>query len=296
MGRARGTKQEIMSAQLPEFQIAYQPIVNMRTQRIIAYEALTRGRDGRCFPELVAKMDLATIRRFHRVTACEAIRRAMELGLREMNAALCINMQPDLSENAVNGQFVLDMANRYGMPPGKILLELTEDHRLSLPDLRSLVALNQMAGFVTGMDDFGAGYSGLTMLVECRPEVLKLDRALVRGIDTCDTRSKVVAAFAQISSSLNMILVAEGVETKGECARLQELGIEIMQGYLFSHPVVDALPQDGVYGVATRSQGDGAEMSCCGEETPWWQARPEVEAFTLQEAFQEPFTLQGEVA
>jgi EAL domain-containing protein (putative c-di-GMP-specific phosphodiesterase class I) len=282
MSGPTGILHEIMPVQLPEFQIAYQPIVNVRTQRIIAYEALTRGRDGRCFPELVADMDLATIRHFHRVTACESIRRAMELGLREMNAALCINMQPDLSENAVNGQFVLDVANRYGMPPGKILLELTEDHRLSLPEMRSVVARNQMAGFVTGMDDFGAGYSGLTMLVECRPEVLKLDRALVRGIDTCETRSKVVAAFAQISASLNMILVAEGVETRAECARLRELGIDIMQGYLFSHPVVDALPYQGVYGVATHAEARREQFKKASEQKPWWQPRPEVEMFTLQ--------------
>ena len=278
MSRLEAKTYELMTAPLPEFQIAYQPIVNVSTRSILAYEALTRGVDGRAFPELVAEMDLTTIRRFHRITACEAIRRAMELGLKEMNAALCINMQPDLSENAVTGQFVLDVANRYGMPPGKILLELTEDHRLSLADLRCLVARNQTAGFVTGMDDFGAGYSGLTMLVECRPEVLKLDRALVRGIDTCETRSKVVAAFAQISSSLNMILVAEGVETVAECEALQALGIDIMQGFLFSHPVVDALPYEGVYGVATHAKASREWYKNFADQAPWWQARPEAMA------------------
>jgi EAL domain-containing protein (putative c-di-GMP-specific phosphodiesterase class I) len=267
---------QVASARLPEFQIAYQPIVNVRRQSILAYEALTRGVNGESFPELVEGMDLATIRRFHRVTACESIRRAMELGLKEMSAALCINMQPDLSESGVTGQFVLDMANRYGMPTSKILLELTEDHRLSLPDLRSLVARNQTAGFVTGMDDFGAGYSGLTMLVECRPEVLKLDRALVRGIDSCSTRTKVVEGFAQISSSLNMILVAEGVETVAECERLQELGIDIMQGFLFSHPVVDQLPYQGVWGVATHARAQRERFAKALDQRPWWQAGPEL--------------------
>ena len=271
-----------MTTALPEFQIAYQPIVNVRTQQITAYEALTRGLDGRSFPELVLEMDLATIRRFHRLTACEAIRRAMELGLREMNAALCLNMQPDLSEHAVTGQFVLDVANRYGMHPGKILLELTEDHRLSLPDLRSLVARNQTAGFVTGMDDFGAGYSGLTMLVECRPEVLKLDRVLVRGVDHDEMRSKVVAAFAEISKSLGMILVAEGVETVAECARLQELGIDIMQGFLFSHPMVDALPYKGVYGVATHAAAKREQFKQGSEQQMWWKSAADAEAVTLQ--------------
>ena len=99
------------------------------------------------------------------------------------------------------------------------------------------------------MDDFGAGYSGLTALVECRPEVLKLDRALVKGIDTSDTRQKIVEAFANCSKALDMKLIAEGVETRAECQMLESLGITHMQGYLFSKPVVDALPTHSVWGV-----------------------------------------------
>jgi EAL domain-containing protein (putative c-di-GMP-specific phosphodiesterase class I) len=269
------------SAQLPAFDVAFQPIVNVRTQQIIAYEALTRGSDGRSFPELIAGMDIAAIRSFHRQTARMSIRRAVELGLFESDAALCINMQPDLSESAVTGEFILETAKSYGVCPGKILLELTEDHHLTLADLRRLVARNQSAGFVTGMDDFGAGYAGLTMLVECRPEVLKLDRALVRGIDHCEMRTKVVAAFAQISSSLNMVLVAEGVETVAECRRLQELGIDIMQGFLFSRPVVDALPIEGVWGVASpaRLRERPEPMAY---PISWLQPRREREAITLR--------------
>jgi EAL domain-containing protein (putative c-di-GMP-specific phosphodiesterase class I) len=281
MGRAKQRVHTMKSAQLPNFNVAFQPIVNVRTQQIIAYEALTRGSDGTPFPELIAGMDLSTIRRFHRQTARVSIRRAMELGLFESDAALCINMQPDLSESAVTGEFILEVAKSYGVCPGKILLELTEDHHLTITDLRQLVARNQSAGFVTGMDDFGAGYSGLTMLVECRPEVLKLDRALVRGIDHCEMRTKVVAAFAQISSSLNMILVAEGVETVAECTRLQELGIDLMQGFLFSRPVVDALPVQEVWGVAfpPRVREQPGPMA---HPLSWLQPRRDPEPITLR--------------
>ncbi len=177
------------------------------------------------------------------------MRRAVELGLVELNASLCVNLQPDLHPSALDADFILKAANRYGLAPSNILLEFTEDHRLPIPEYRQLLNRNKQAGFATGMDDFGAGYSGLTALVECRPEVLKLDRALIRGIDTSDTRQKIVAAFAKCCDALDMRLIAEGIETPGECQMLVDLGITHMQGYLFSHPVLDALPVDRVWGV-----------------------------------------------
>jgi EAL domain-containing protein (putative c-di-GMP-specific phosphodiesterase class I) len=279
MGRVDARVREMRFALLPEFEIAFQPIVDVRAQRVIAYEALTRGRGGRTFPELVAEMDGGTARRFHRHTASESICRAKELGLFGSDAALCINMQPDLSENAVTGEFILEVARKNEVPPAQILLELTEDHRLTLADLRQLVAQIHSAGFVTGMDDFGAGYSGLTMLVECLPEVLKLDRALIHGIDQCEIRTKVVAGFAQISRSLDIMLVAEGVETVEECEKLQELGVEIMQGFLFSHPIVNALP---VWDGMQFAQRTVARRVPISNPSTFWKTRRSVEPITLQ--------------
>jgi EAL domain-containing protein (putative c-di-GMP-specific phosphodiesterase class I) len=194
-------------------------------------------------------LNSSALRAFHRRTAEASILRAAELGLLELNASLSVNLQPDLHPDALDAEFILEVANRCGLAPSNILLELTEDHRLPIPEYKQLLTRNKQAGFATGMDDFGAGYSGLTALVECRPEVLKLDRALVRGIDTSDTRQKIVAAFAKCCEALDMRLIAEGIETPGECQMLVQLGITHMQGYLFSRPVLDALPVDHVWGV-----------------------------------------------
>jgi len=229
----------------------------------VAYEALVRGTEGQSYPELVAGMDAPTLRHFHRRAAAEAIRRAVELGLPRMAAALAINILPDLSSDAPDAQFVHEAANFFGLSADRIVLELTEDHHLNLAQLGGLLARNKEYGFVTGMDDFGAGYSGLTALVECCPEILKLDRALVSHIDTSDTRQKIVWAFVQICTSLNIALVAEGVETPAECHMLRQLGIDIMQGYLFSRPTVDRFPSlrdcgiiQSVDAFARRSQPD----------------------------------------
>jgi len=234
---------------LPPYVIAYQPIVDVASRSIVAYEALTRGVEGDSYPQLTAHLDTASLRAFHRRTAETAIRRAAELGLLSLQASLCINLQPDLHFDALDAAFVAGVARSCGLTPDDILLELTEDHRLPVPEYRQLLERNKEAGFATGMDDFGAGYSGLTALVECRPDVLKLDRALVKGIDSSETRQKIVHAFFNCCKSLDMRLVAEGIETRPEAEMLQSLGITTMQGYLFSKPVVDTLPTHSVWGV-----------------------------------------------
>ena len=243
MGRMFDRRSTLRTPTLPAFVIAYQPIIDAAERRIVAYEALTRSPAGLTYPQLTSGMDSATLHAFDRATAAQAIRRAAELGIADLDVSLSINLQPDLADGALNAEYLLEIAAECGLPPSSILLELTEDHKLTLSHLRELLARNHAAGFCTAVDDFGAGYSGLTMLVDCRPELLKLDRGLIRGIDSSDPRQRIVSAFVSICESMQITLVAEGVETEAECAMLRHLGIDYMQGYLFSHPVVDQLPQ-----------------------------------------------------
>ncbi len=228
---------------IPQFAIAYQPIVNVPARRVAAYEALVRGQQGLCYPQLIAGMDPTTLRFFHHKAAEEAIRGAVNLGLATRNASLTINILPDRDPRALNAKFIRELAGWYGLPVKQIILELTEDHHLGLAQLTELLDENRALGFASAMDDFGAGYCGLTALVDSRPDVLKLDRALIRDIDHSNARDKIVGAFVRVSHALGMTLVAEGVETLAECRKLRTLGIKYMQGYFFSRPVINALPR-----------------------------------------------------
>jgi len=232
-----------VDSNLPPFCIAYQPIVNVPARRVVGYEALVRGIGGISYPQLIAGMDTDTLRLFHHKAAEEAIRCAVELGLNRRKASLTLNLSPDLDPRALNADFIRQAAERYGMPIDQIVIELTEDHRLTVEDLRKLLNCNRDSGFTSAMDDFGAGYAGLTALVDCRPEILKLDRALIRDIDASESRQRIVGAFVRICSALGMIVIAEGVETLAECRQLRQLGIWYIQGYFFSRPIVNALPK-----------------------------------------------------
>jgi EAL domain-containing protein (putative c-di-GMP-specific phosphodiesterase class I) len=109
--------------------------------------------------------------------------------------------------------------------------------------LRNIVDSYRQMGFETAIDDFGAGHSGLALLANLQTDVIKLDMELVRGIDTSLPRRLIVAALVKLAASMNMRVVAEGVETMAELETLQGCDIRFVQGYLFAKPQLETLPQ-----------------------------------------------------
>lgn len=102
-------------------------------------------------------------------------------------------------------------------------------------------------GFQTAIDDFGAGYSGLPMLVDFQPDLVKLDMALLRGIDT-DTAGRKSSESLLSVITLGFV-IAEGIETRGERDFFAAHGVSLMQGYWFAKPYFNAIPiiDDAVY-------------------------------------------------
>jgi len=96
------------------------------------------------------------------------------------------------------------------------------------------------ARFRTAIDDFGAGYSGLNLLADLQTDFIKLDMALVRGIDRSRTRQAIVRGTVSVCRDLGIATIAEGVETIDELRALMDLGIELFQGYLLARPAFEA--------------------------------------------------------
>ncbi len=98
-------------------------------------------------------------------------------------------------------------------------------------------------GFRTAIDDFGAGYAGLNLLAAFQPDLVKLDMALVRGIDADRARRTIVDHVVRMCVELGIAVVGEGVETRDEAAALRDLGIDLQQGYLYARPQLGMLPE-----------------------------------------------------
>ncbi len=101
----------------------------------------------------------------------------------------------------------------------------------------------KITGFQTALDDFGEGFSGLNNLVELEPDIIKLDIALIRGIDSKKKSQIVIKSIFQMCNELGIKVIAEGVETLKELEVLLDIGISYFQGYLFAKPAFEALPE-----------------------------------------------------
>ena len=118
-----------------------------------------------------------------------------------------------------------------------MVLEVTE--RTSLEGVRDVtrrVAKLREMGFRIAVDDLGAGYAGLTSFSLLEPEVVKLDMALVRGVDDNPTKQKVIRSMATLCREMGVDMVVEGIETDAERDAVVQLGGDLLQGYLFARP------------------------------------------------------------
>jgi EAL domain-containing protein (putative c-di-GMP-specific phosphodiesterase class I) len=134
-----------------------------------------------------------------------------------------------------------DVANALaasGLPPHKLVLEITESVMLDAEDrLESdLATLNEM-GCILSVDDFGRGYSSLAYLARLPVRILKMDREFIADIERDERGAAIVSSVIDMGRRLGMDVVAEGVEDAGQMQVLQDMGCKFLQGWLFGRPV-----------------------------------------------------------
>lgn len=218
---------------LEQLYVVYQPIVAGGEQRIIGYEVLARTGE----PALRSPIDLfgvaETLRRVHdlgRAIRRLAVQPVSLLGDAEL---LFVNVHPQdlLDEDLFNPD------SPFATQAKRIVLEITERSRLDdVDDLHSRVGRLRKLGFRLAIDDIGAGYSGLTSFAHVEPDVVKIDMSLVREIEQSAVKQSIVTSLVKLCGELGVSTVAEGVETRAEQKRLQELGCDWLQGYCFARP------------------------------------------------------------
>ena len=224
-----------------DFSMAFQPIVDVRNRTIFGYEALVRGRNGEGAGHVLGQVDDANRYRFDQACRVKAIDLAARLGIEGM---LSINFLPNAvyrAETCIRA--TLEAAAEHDFPTERIMFEVTEGERVvDHAHLKSILETYKELGFVTAIDDFGAGYSGLNLLADFQPHLIKLDMALTRNIDRDRVRRAIVFSIIACCRELGIRMIAEGIESREECLTLAEQGVELFQGYYFAKPQFEKLP------------------------------------------------------
>lgn len=225
-----------------DFSFAFQPIVDIQTQSVYAYEALVRGVEGQGANFVLDKVTNRNRYRFDQACRVRAVKLASQLGMKEY---LSINFLPNAVYRAESCiRTTLAAAREFGFDTKKLIFELTEQENLSSTDhLKSIIDAYSEMGFQTALDDFGAGFSRLNLLCYCKPELVKLDMELIRDIHISPNKQALVRGICLSMNELDCTLIAEGVETIDEYRWLADQGIRYFQGYLFGKPAFERLEQ-----------------------------------------------------
>lgn len=233
IGAVTGDLAQTFERALEGLFMVYQPIVSASRREAFAYEALVRSSEPTlAHPEALfeAAEKLGRLRDLGRAIRASCAETFAEAGPR---ARLFVSLHADdlLDETLYDAREPLAcMAQR-------VVFELTERARLDdIPDLAVRIATLRQAGFRIAIDDIGAGYSGLNSFALLRPEFVKLDMTLVRGIDADPTKQRIARMLVDLSTDLNIGVMAEGVNTAAERDMLVHYGCDLLQGYFFARP------------------------------------------------------------
>ncbi|MDB5918983.1 MAG: sensor diguanylate cyclase, partial [Massilia sp.] len=225
-----------------EIFLNYQPQVDMETGRLIGVEALVRWRNpelglvspARFIPVAEDTGFINQLGKWVLQEACRQMVRWEAAGLAVPKMA--VNLSVKQFERGSIVKFVADILRETGLPAQRLQLEVTESVIMNTGD--ALVFINDLHAIGVGLaiDDFGTGYSSLAYLKQLPVQTLKIDRSFIKDISTDSNDEAIAIAIIQLGKSLNLSVIAEGVETEDQAAFLLRHGCNQAQGYLYSRP------------------------------------------------------------
>ncbi|MBI6567183.1 PAS domain S-box protein [Pseudomonas synxantha] len=230
-----------------EFSVHYQPQIDARGNRIVGAEALVRWQH----PQLGAQSPTEFIKVLEDSglilevgtwildEACGAFAQLIADGLVDpLNFSLCVNISPRQFRQNDFVERVERSLEQHQLPFSLLKLEITEGIVIqNLDDTVAKMRRLKKLGVSFAMDDFGTGYSSLTYLKRLPVDALKIDQSFVRDATHDPNDAEIIRAIVAMARSLNLEVIAEGVETPEQLAFLQQLGCHLFQGYLHSRPL-----------------------------------------------------------
>ncbi|SFM92736.1 EAL domain, c-di-GMP-specific phosphodiesterase class I (or its enzymatically inactive variant) [Izhakiella capsodis] len=234
--------EEVKTVQVPDesadCRFAFQPVVDPFAREIVTLEALVRNPEGGLYlpdlpPERLYEIDLSS-----KVQAFTMAKR-LEIG----RQSLAINLLPMTLVRVQDAvERLLREIRQSGLVPKQIIVEFTEKEVISRPDeFGAAIRQLKAAGISVGIDDFGAGFAGLQLLTRFQPDRIKINRSIINDVHRSGPRQAIVHAIIRCCKSLEIGLIASGVEKPEEWMWLEAAGITTFQGLLFAAPVLNGI-------------------------------------------------------
>jgi EAL domain-containing protein (putative c-di-GMP-specific phosphodiesterase class I) len=227
--------------------LAYQPQMNLATQRLHGVEVLSRWQHpvrGNVPPSSFIPLAeecglIGELSRWVLRTACAQLAAWRLRGTHV--PSISVNLSPLTLHDADLPRLVQDTLRQHGLRPADLIIEITEGVMLDkhAATMQTIKALEDL-GVRLSMDDFGTGYSSLSYLHRLPITELKIDRSFVSDLGFRDSAMPLCKAIVQIGLSLGLTVVAEGVETQNQLMLLTDLGCQVAQGYLLARPLDDS--------------------------------------------------------
>jgi diguanylate cyclase (GGDEF)-like protein/PAS domain S-box-containing protein len=254
------------AAERCEYVLHYQPIVSLETERLTGFEALVRWRHPRRgllrpgdFLSLAEETGLVI--QIDRWVLREACRRTREWQERfHAETPLCVSVNLSARDFSAPNlvEHVRDVLEESGLEAVCLKLEITESVLMSdAESVTSTLRRLKELGVELQLDDFGTGYSSLSYLHRFPVDALKIDRSFVSRIGPDGANSEIARAIVTMAHSLKMSVVAEGVETEAQAAKLRSLACEYGQGYLFAGALDDAGAESLISGASNTAPFNG---------------------------------------
>lgn len=224
--------------------LEYQPIVDTASGDYVGLEALVRWNHpvrGRLCPSDFIKVanDSGLIGRIGTwviESVCKQIALFAKEGIELPHVA--VNVSPKQFQYASMCSEILSLAEKYGVPRGKLAIEITEELLIdNSQKVHEQLATLRAGGIQISIDDFGTGYSSLQYLRDLPATRLKIDQTFISRIETSATDRAIISTIAHLAHALNMRVVAEGVETEAQFTLLRASGCDEVQGYLMGRPL-----------------------------------------------------------
>lgn len=240
-------KKRLLSSVLEDIEICpyFQPIICLKTGKIFAYEALIRGwvvdtKEPISPSELFALSDsLQLTQDFDQLCQQLALENFKEFD-NNNDALLFMNIHTNcIYKESVDDGVLPDLTERMGFHPSVIGLEFIESKANSSHELIYFVRQQRESGFLIVVDDFGSEHSNIERLILIHPDIIKIDRNIIHGIDKDAYRQSILKSIVSLSEMTGSVCLAEGVETEAELLTCALLGVNLLQGFAIGRPDAD---------------------------------------------------------